>query len=430
MTACVSFPTAQKGVRPLSLHRGLVAVGHAHHWQTDDVALAEGHEEAEVGVEVLAHQLEADHGAIEVLAAAATAAVTVVVAAAIGGAPGHGQAHRFADQSVLGAGLVDEPHRVGQQSLAVVAERFDTAEGAVQLLAGFSITYSLGPDEARHQYRALEDQCRGDDVLLLPGLNSYGGLTGVHMDTFAEAAEDAGAQGMMLYEADSLVRFNTTPSVRAINLGRSRYRRVLKARRVADLVRPDDIPWELAPMFDDFLFHFGKTQNGLPSEKTSVRLAYNSEALFVEFACEDRDMASALAPPEPDPQHQYYLDVLRHRSPYFERNTFNVLVDPSYSGRDFYQFGLTPNGEQVSGMFIDENWQAPWSGWVKADDHTWSGAFVIPFSSLQCAAPGPGDVWGANLIRGVRRTDEIDMWVPLAGQQTCPYELGRLEFLE
>ncbi|MDP6503544.1 MAG: hypothetical protein QF886_08005, partial [Planctomycetota bacterium] len=167
-----------------------------------------------------------------------------------------------------------------------------TGEGAVQMLAGFSLTYSMSPDEARLHMDVLKRQCGGEDVLIMPGLSSYGGLTSDHVDVFAQAAEEAGAPGVMLYEADSLVKFDITPAVRVINAGRPRYKRSLQAGRVAAA----DAPWDTVPVFDDFLYHFGQNPDEVPSERTSVRLAFNDEALMIRFECDDRDMAAALAP--------------------------------------------------------------------------------------------------------------------------------------
>jgi hypothetical protein len=305
-----------------------------------------------------------------------------------------------------------------------------TQEGLVQLLSGFSITYSRSPDEARHQWDVLNQQCKSSDTILMPGLNAYWGITNEQVDVFAEAADDVGAPGIFLHEADSLTRYNITSSIRAINTERPRYTRGLKALRVEDGIETSDIPWDSAPVYDDFLYHYGKSPTEEPSEKTSVQFVYTNEALIVRFECEDHDMAAALAPVEPNSQSQYYIDVLRHRSPYFELNTFNVIVDPTHRKLDFYQFGVTPKGELISAMYIDENWSAPWSGEVTTEENKWIGLVVIPFTSVDSSAPQPGDTWGINLIRGIRSKAEINMWVPLTDPQTCPYDLVHLEFME
>ena len=302
-----------------------------------------------------------------------------------------------------------------------------TRDGAVQMLTAMSLAYSFRPREAELQYRALKDQCHGEGVAILPGLMAYNGLYDFQVDDYAEAAERAGASGIMLYESDKLLERGLTPTVRAINLGLPNYKRSLKATRVDDV--ECDAGWAELPEFTDFLFHFGPKPAQVPSEKTEVQIAYDDTQLVVRFICWDQNVASVLAPPDEQPQFQYYLDALGQRGPYYDQNSFSVLLDPGHSHADFYQRGVTPRKELTDAAFVDDEWHADWTASVEVGKEAWRGEIRVPFASLGRNTPQPGDLWGLNLMRGIRAANEICIWSAVAGQKPCPHELGHLEFL-
>lgn len=301
--------------------------------------------------------------------------------------------------------------------------------GAAQMLAMCSLTYSLRPQDARDHYNIGRAQAPNERVLVLPGLSTYNGVRGPHIDRFAEAAEQAGARGIMLYEADQLVRFNCASTVRAINLGRPNYRRGLTAARLPAGAGPEQINWATIPAFDNFLFHYGPGSEQVPSERTKFQIAYNAAELIVRFVCEDRRMAAALAPAQPNHQHQYYIDALRHRGPYYGLNSFSLMLDPTRACEDFHLFGATPRKESITAMFIDEDWTCAWSMDVTTGPDRWMGVMRIPFAALGHPPPEPGDTWGINIVRGICWAGEIDIWFPIEGAQVCPHELGRLDFM-
>ena len=301
-----------------------------------------------------------------------------------------------------------------------------TGHGAVQMLTAMSLSYSVRPDEAVHHHSVLRAQSQSDEVDILPGIAAYSGLEACHLDSFVEAAEEAGASGVMLYEADALTKFGLATAVRAVNLGTPNYKRRLTASRVPAVSAVAD--WQAVPAFTGFLFHFGPSPEQTPSEQTSVSIVYDDESLLVRFVCSEGDISAAVAPVEDHPQHQYYLDALAQRGPYYDQNSFSLLLDPEHSHVEFFQFGITPRGEKTESTFIDETWSGQWDGSVEVEAGAWSGAIRVAFAELGLTAPAPGDVWGINLLRGVRAAGEIDIWFPIAGQRPCPHELGHLVF--
>ena len=115
-----------------------------------------------------------------------------------------------------------------------------TGESSVQMLTAMSLSYSVRPEEAAHHLSVLRAQCRSARVDILPGIAAYNGLQACHVESFVEAAEEAGASGAMLYEADALAKSGLTTAVRAVNLGTPNYGRLLTACRV-----PASTSWNL-----------------------------------------------------------------------------------------------------------------------------------------------------------------------------------------
>ncbi len=304
------------------------------------------------------------------------------------------------------------------------------AENAVQLLSLFGLTYSMRPREARDHYAAGRAQAPDPRVLVLPGMEVYNGVRGPQIDRYAEAAEQAGAPGIVLHEADALVRYNCTSAVRAINLGRPNYKRGLKAARLSAPDPGSPEQWARQPLFKEFLLHFGQSAADVPSESTEVQLGYTDRELVVRFRCADRRMEAALAPPAPNHQNQYYVDALRHRAPYFDLNSFCLMLDPSRACEDYFLFSVTPRQEKSNAAYIDEDWSCDWSAEVTAGPDGWSGLLRIPFAALGCPPPGAGDTWGINLVRGIAGAGEKAIWFPIEGSKVCPHELGRLKFLD
>ncbi len=304
------------------------------------------------------------------------------------------------------------------------------AENAVQLLSLFGLTYSMRPQEARNHYAIGRAQAPDPKVLVLPGMEVYNGVRGPQIDRFTEAAEQAGASGIFLHEADALIRYNCTSAVRAINLGRPNYKRGLKAMHLTDTEVQSSEQWAQQPVFKEFLLHFGKSESEVPSETTEFQIAYTDREIVVRFRCADRRMEAALAPPALSHQHQYFIDALRHRAPYFDMNSFSLMLDPTRACEDYFMFCVTPRQEKSTASYIDETWSCDWNAEVTADPEGWSGILRIPFAALGATPPQAGDTWSINLVRGIVGVGEKAIWYPIEAQKVCPYELGRLDFVK
>ena len=304
-----------------------------------------------------------------------------------------------------------------------------TREGIVDMLSGFSIKYTFEPQEAVNMHRILKSQSKNKKVKIISGIStSDNGISADHFNNYVETAEKAGVDEIMLHESDSIVRYNLGPTIRAINAGDPNYKRVLKATRV-DETDPDKIPWKKVRAYTDFLYKAGDKTDQVPSEKTAVRLAYNKKELILKFTCYDSHMDIALSPVPENPHNQYYLDALGPRTNWYYVNSFNIFLDSDHSHIDFYHFGTSPNNERTQETYVLSDWSGKWSSSVNAKKNRWEGYIRIPFATLGKKTPVPEEIWGVNIMRGIRYADETVTWSQTFWQLPFPDDMPHLKFL-
>ncbi|MBI3921950.1 MAG: hypothetical protein HY318_11085, partial [Armatimonadetes bacterium] len=303
-----------------------------------------------------------------------------------------------------------------------------TEERVVQMVCMMSLKYSRSPQEAIDQYHIMQPQVRNPEVAILPGLCCYDGIYPGHVNACVDAAEKAGIEEMMLFEADSLSRFNLACSVRAINLGLPNYKRTLTATRVPT-TNSDDLDWSVVPVFSDFLFNSGVKPEEVPSERTEVQIAYDEAAVVFRFTCYDSAMEVALSPREERPEQQYYLDALGPRTQSYYINSFNVFLDAHHSHQSFHHFGVSPTNERAQETFLDTDWDGEWESSVTAEANRWIGWVRVPYHSLGITPPATGDEWGVNLLRGIRAKEETSIWFYILWSLPFPDDMGHLKFV-
>lgn len=203
----------------------------------------------------------------------------------------------------------------------------------------------------------------------------------------------------------------------------------------------DDPVWGQAEALGPFTAFLGGVE-GRPSRATEARLAWDAEALYVAFRCEQQDVWARKT--EPD-------------SFVFEENAVEIYLDPEGNGKNYKEFEVSPlntrldlniPGARDGAPLGDVRQAAAWNcaGWESAarvegvlDSGTargWSVEMRIPFRGLGLPAGAPriGDVWRANLFR-IDRSGTRDAGGPLeAGAWSpthtfhAPERFGRLLF--
>ena len=161
----------------------------------------------------------------------------------------------------------------------------------------------------------------------------------------------------------------------------------------------DDLVWQQAPTFTGFVQR--EPVEGQPaSEKTTVQLAYDDEALYVGIMAYDSS-------PE------QIISRLVRRDQWTEADWIRVSLDTHHDHQTGYAFAVYAGGSIYDAVIKDYGWDNDtWNGvWESAHiigDKGWSVEFAIPFHNLRFSSGGD---WGINVARYISRKKEQDFWV-------------------
>jgi hypothetical protein len=170
----------------------------------------------------------------------------------------------------------------------------------------------------------------------------------------------------------------------------------------------DDPAWRAAPEIDD-LRQKEPLETEPATERTVIRVLYDSHHIYFGIRCYDNDPAGIVA-----------TQLRRDLSQDLDDN-FAILIDPTLSHRNGYIFQVNPLGTQLDGEVIEEqapngnnsvvdpSWDGLWLSAAKIRNDGWTATIEIPFSTLNFRG---GDVvsWGVNFRRFIRRKNEEDEW--------------------
>lgn len=164
--------------------------------------------------------------------------------------------------------------------------------------------------------------------------------------------------------------------------------------------RLDDPVWTTGALID----HFDQAEpvpGAPPSQRTEVRLLYDSRFIYVGVRAFDTDPAAIVA-------KQMVFDGWMGSD-----DRINLTFDTFHDRRNGYFLQLNPLGTrgdallQNNGSF-EREWNGIWYGRSTIDDEGWSCEFAIPFETL--SFDPKSEVWGFNVQRRIRRTDEDLRW--------------------
>jgi hypothetical protein len=196
--------------------------------------------------------------------------------------------------------------------------------------------------------------------------------------------------------AAALAIIPIAPLVRAANWPE---RPTLHAVRVAQPPAIDgdlsDPAWQSAPEFTDFTQH--DPDDTKPATlKTSVRIVYDDKAIYFGMVMEDTNHPSA---------------ILTRRDSFTDNDFVSINIDPQHDRLSGNAFTVYPSGTQVDSILFndigeDGSWDGVWDSATKMSDHGWTLEVRIPFSQLRFPEK-PVHVWGVNITRRTRRTNEI-----------------------
>jgi hypothetical protein len=186
--------------------------------------------------------------------------------------------------------------------------------------------------------------------------------------------------------------------------------------------------WKTIPAIDQMVQT--KPNAGFPaSEKTEIRIAYNTTTFYLAVVCFDS---------QPD---KLVVSDARRDATLDNTDSFLFILDTYHDGQNGFIFGTSPIGIEYDGQVDNEgqgnqsvsrqqigviggfnlNWDASWKVKAQVGDFGWSAEFAIPLRTLRFAA-GKDQVWGINFQRNIRKTNEIAYWAALPIQ----FDLKRL----
>ncbi|MBI1930616.1 carbohydrate binding family 9 domain-containing protein, partial [Candidatus Poribacteria bacterium] len=165
----------------------------------------------------------------------------------------------------------------------------------------------------------------------------------------------------------------------------------------------DDEVWASAPASGDFLQQEPTEHQGEPgTEKTTIQMVYDEEALYVGITCYDSEPKKIAA-------------RLTRRDGWVESDWVSLNLDTHHDHQTGNFFFLNAAGVQLDGQMYndgmeDTTWDGVWEGKAAIHDNGWSAEYKLPYHVLRFSDKAEY-IWGMNVIRSISRKKEGDLWV-------------------
>lgn len=183
--------------------------------------------------------------------------------------------------------------------------------------------------------------------------------------------------------------------------------------------RLDEAIWAELPAYDEFVTIDPDTLADV-RHPTHVRLTYSADGLYVGVSMKQ--------PPETLIKR---LSGRDQRS--INRDTINITLDTSGTGRYGYWFGLALGDSIMDGTVLPErqftsDWDGAWRGATVETDDGWSAEFLIPWGTVSMPAAGEKRRIGLYMSRKVAYIDERWGWPALPA--SVPKFMSALQSIE
>ncbi len=171
--------------------------------------------------------------------------------------------------------------------------------------------------------------------------------------------------------------------------------------------RLNEQAWSAAPVLDRFTQR--EPLEGEPvSERTEVRILYDSSHLYIGLRCLDRQPELIIA-------NEMRRDVILRNNDCIE-----ITLDTFHDHRTAIQFSTNPLGAQRDGLITAErmmeeqnwDWNGVWDNASTIDSTGWCAEIAIPFKTLRFV-PDSDEPWGLNICRVIPRKREEAYWSPI-----------------
>ncbi len=164
----------------------------------------------------------------------------------------------------------------------------------------------------------------------------------------------------------------------------------------------DDAFWGRVTPISDFTA-LEPVEGGEPSERTEVRVAFDTDHLYIAVRLFDRD---------PDGIKGFQR---RRDQSLATDDRFMWILDTYEDQRNAYFFEINPAGLMGDGLLktgqgtsVNKAWDGIWRAWVTQDEQGWSAEIRIPFRTLNFDPAS--ESWGINFQRTIRRRNEELVW--------------------
>ncbi|HSR40840.1 MAG TPA: carbohydrate binding family 9 domain-containing protein, partial [Longimicrobiales bacterium] len=179
--------------------------------------------------------------------------------------------------------------------------------------------------------------------------------------------------------------------------------------------RPDEAAWSEAVPITRFVQ--AQPDQGHPAtERTEVRLLYDDDGIYISCVCHD--------------SHPDALTVtsLARDFPVGQNDALSFVFNPNPARRTGFMFSVNPDGAWWDGQTFDDMrvvnsvWDSPMEAAARRTPYGWSMEAGIPWTSLRFEGSPGTQEWGFNVLRRVRRLNEMAYWSPLQRHEN----LGKL----
>jgi hypothetical protein len=162
----------------------------------------------------------------------------------------------------------------------------------------------------------------------------------------------------------------------------------------------DDAAWQAAPHMDSFVQKF-PNEGAVPSEQTTLRVVYDSEAVWISVDCIQRT-----AP---------IVGRLTRRDRPIEADSITIDLDTRRNGTTAVEFAVNAAGVLSDSVRFNDtdsssDWDENWDARVARTDVGWSAEFRIPLRILRYDASLPVQSWGFQARRYISARQETDEW--------------------
>jgi hypothetical protein len=163
--------------------------------------------------------------------------------------------------------------------------------------------------------------------------------------------------------------------------------------------RLDDAAWRDAPVIDRFIQ--AQPDEGLPAtERTEVRIVTDGETLYFGVRLHDSEI------------DRLVLNRGKRDDRLLWDDRFNIVIDTFHDHRNGYFLQINAAGVRRDALLesanFDDDWDGIWHAEARIDETGWTLEVALPFKSF--GFDPDGDVWGLNMVRGLRRNGESARW--------------------